>query len=132
MLSLTFVIGLGYLSLACQAKAQKFEYRKQEATMILLHIALQDGFVDDKVVIQVNGGEVFYKSGVRTRFQIGLADSLEMNVQGGTVNVEVILPLRHLSKSIVWEVSDPTYLGVSITTEGEIDFRISNERFRYM
>jgi hypothetical protein len=35
--------------------------------MSLLHIALQEGFNDDTVVIRVNGSEVFHKAGVKTR-----------------------------------------------------------------
>jgi len=60
--------------------------------MKLLHIAFQEGFADDTVVIRVNGKEVFRKASVKTRTQIGYAGSFEVNVQEGSVNVEVTLP----------------------------------------
>lgn len=131
---LLLVMSLSHSLLVCQSTPEdlRYESTEQEVTMSLLHIALQDGFADDEVIVKVNGEEVFNKSRVRTRFQIGLADSFEINVKEGAVNVEVKLPLKNLSKSITLKVSGSTYLGVSITTEGEINFHISNERFRYM
>ena len=42
-----------------------------------LHIALQEGFAGDPVSISVDGREIYRKDGVRTRTQIGLADSIE-------------------------------------------------------
>ena len=64
--------------------------------MPLLHIAFQEGFTDDTVVVRVNGEEVFHKGSVKTRLQIGYADSFEMTVEEGSVNVEVLLPLKNL------------------------------------
>ncbi len=46
--------------------------------MVLLHIAFQEGFTDDTVVVRVNGREVFRKGSVKTRLQIGYADSFEV------------------------------------------------------
>jgi hypothetical protein len=100
--------------------------------MALLHIALQDGFMDDTVVISVNGKEVFRMAGVKTRFQIGYADSFELKGQEGSVNVEIALPLRRLSESILLQVSTPVYLGVSVTPEGGLSYRISHEPFGYL
>ena len=46
------------------------------------------------------------------------------------VNVEVTVPSRHLSDTIVLEVSTTVYLGVSILDD-RIDYRISDEMFLY-
>ena len=100
--------------------------------MLLLHIALQDGFLNDEVIIQVNDEEAFHQSQVKTRFQIGLAASFETNVLEGLVNVKVTLPEKKLAQSTVIEIFAPTYLGVSITADGKIVFHVSNERFRYL
>jgi hypothetical protein len=100
--------------------------------MPLLHIALQDGFLNDEVIIQVNGEEGFHQSQVKTRFQIGLATSFETNVLKGSIEVNAILPQKNLARSTVLEISAPTYLAISITAEGNISFHVSNDRFRYL
>lgn len=102
-----------------------------EATMALLHIALQEGFADDTVVIRIDGEKVFRKGNVKTRHQIGYADSFETIVEEGSVNIEVSLPLKNLSEAIVLQVSSATYVRVSIL-EDRIDYRISDRRFRYL
>ena len=100
--------------------------------MALLHIALQEGFVDDIVAIRVDGREVFHETNVRTRLQIGYATSIDLNVEECTVNVEVSVPSRNLSESVVLMVSGPIYVGVSITPEDTIDYRLSQEPFGYL
>lgn len=100
--------------------------------MALIHIALQEGFADDTVAIQANGKEIFRQSNVRTRLQTGYANSVEVNVPEGSVNVQVLLPSKHLSKSIDLQVPDRVYIGVSVTRNGEINYRISPEPFGYL
>lgn len=106
-------------------------YLYKETAMALLIVNLQDGFEDDVVVVKVNDQEVFHKEGVKTKLLIGYADSFEVKVADGSVNVEVILPLRNLSETIVLEVSTVAYLGLSMH-EGRIDYLISNEPFGYL
>ena len=102
--------------------------------MPLLHIEFQEGFMDDTVVVQVNDKEVCRKSNMRTRLQIGYADSCEVDVRENTVNVEVALPLRNLSKAIpiVFDDAPSVYLGLSVTPEGRISERVSREPFGYL
>ncbi len=100
--------------------------------MTSLHIALHDGFKDDTVAIRVNGEKVFEKSGVTTKMQISYADSFEVDVPEGNVNVDVNLPLKHLSSSTSLQVEAPVYLGIDLTLENTIDYRISQEPFRYL
>jgi hypothetical protein len=104
------------------------------ATMPLLHIAFQEGFMDDIVVVRVNDKEVYRKPNVRTELQIGFADSCEVDVRENMVKVEVVLPLRSLTKSIpvVFDSSAPVYLGLSITPEASISERVSREPFGYL
>ncbi|MCA1991950.1 MAG: hypothetical protein LDL41_07875 [Coleofasciculus sp. S288] len=104
----------------------------KEVAMALLTVDLQDGFAGDFVVIRVNEREVFRREGVKTRFQTGYADSFEVNVQEGSATVEVALPKKNVSKSITVQVSNPIYLGVSITPEGKISYRVSQEPFGYL
>lgn len=98
--------------------------------MTALRIALQDGFEGDPVVVKVNGKEVFKQENVKTKRQIGKAASFEVEVEEGSANVEVSLPLKNLSETIAFKVSGEVYLGVSIA-EGKIEHRASSEPFRY-
>lgn len=99
--------------------------------MTPLVVALQDGFASDLVVVRVNGQEVFRKEGVETKLLLGYADSFETQVPKGSVNVEVILPLRNLSETIVLEATKAVYVGISILGS-RIGHRISHEPFGYL
>ena len=94
--------------------------------MALLHIALQEGFRGDDVVVRVQGEEVFRKEDVTTRSQIGYADSFEVEAEGEEVKVEVLLPLKKLSETVMLQVPPTEYLGLSIN-EGKIDYRTKRE-----
>ena len=99
--------------------------------MALLHIAMQEGFEDENVVIRVAGKEAFRKDSVRTKLQIGFADSFEMNVEEGPVSIEIDLPSKSLSRVIELQVQNAVYLGVSMIA-GKIEYKISHEPFGYL
>ncbi|MBD2100550.1 hypothetical protein [Leptolyngbya sp. FACHB-261] len=105
--------------------------RLQEAEMSLLRLDLQDGFQQDTVVIQVNGKEVFRRSQVETRLQLGYADSVEVNVPEGLTKIEIAVPSRKLSDSLKLQIAAPTHLGISLTSKGKIDYRTTSEPFTY-
>ncbi|MCG8603684.1 hypothetical protein MJD09_01610 [bacterium] len=98
--------------------------------MASLGIDFQDGFSDDTVVVRVDGQVIFQKKGVNTDYSLGRADSVEIRVKEGTVNVDVHVPSRNLSDTAALEVSTKVYLGVSINDD-KISFRISDEMFLY-
>ena len=98
--------------------------------MVPVRIALQDGFEGDTVVVKVNGKEVFKQENVKTKSQIGKAASFEVDVEQGPVNFQVCLPLKNLSETIVFKVSDKVFLGVSIE-ENKIEHIVSSEPFHY-
>ncbi len=100
--------------------------------MAALHIALEEGFFDDTVSIRVNGHEVYGKSDVSTRMQLGLADSVETDVRTGPARGEVDLPSRGVSETIALTVSDGLHLGVSVTDDGRIVYRESTSAFGYV
>jgi hypothetical protein len=99
---------------------------------MLLHIALQDGFFRDSVRIVVSGREVFSKSQVTTRQQTGYADSVEVDSKELEVSVDISLPERDIAKRIAVTVTRPTYVGVSLTSEDEISWKISADPFGYL
>ncbi len=133
LLILTMFLSLGYPPLINQLPSSTaLESRNSQTTMTVLHIALQDGFINDEAIIYVNDEEVFHQSGINTRFQIGFATSFEVDVTQGAVEVTVNIPSRNQTKSTILDVSNPTYLGISVTADAEIEFRISTEPFGYL
>ena len=119
------------LPVGCYSREKRSVDVEREVTMALLHIAFQEGFTGDTVIVRVNGEEVFHKENVKTRLQIGYADSFEMTIEEGPVNIEVLLPLKNLSETIMLQLSTALYVGVSIQ-DGRIDYRISHEPFGYL
>lgn len=100
--------------------------------MALLHIDLQEGFARDEVAVRINGNEVLHKSGVTTRNQIGLADSVEADLAPGTAQLEIALPLKGQLRTLPVQIaSAPVYVGVSITPDGTINAARSETAFRY-
>jgi len=96
-----------------------------------LHIALQEGFDGDVVVVRVNGKEALRKKDVTTRMQIGLADSVDTVWDGESARVEVEVPTRNISGTIEEPLQGESYLGISIL-KGAIDGRVSTEPFGYV
>lgn len=97
----------------------------------LLHIALQEGFEADAVVIHLDGEEIYRGEAVTTRTQIGLADRFERTVEEGEMKVEVSLPKRSLDRATTITVAGPTYVGVSVE-HGALVLRTRREPFGYV
>ena len=100
--------------------------------MPTLHVAFQEGFVNDEVVARVNGAEVFRKSGITTKLQIGYADSFEMEVPSGKTRLEVNVITKNSTASAVLQVSDRTYVGVSLDKSGQPTYQVSAQPFGYL
>ena len=98
--------------------------------MVTLSIDFQEGFVDDTIVLQVNGEEVFHKEHISTKLVIGLADSFETEVETGSVNIEINIQTKNVTKNLLLEVSADTNIGISIMN-GEIEYIVSDKPFRY-
>jgi hypothetical protein len=95
-----------------------------------LHIALQDGFTGEPVAISVDGREIYRKDHVRTRTQIGHADTIETTHDDGPARIEI--RARGTSETITPTIAGDLYLGVSIAGDGRIAHRASPQPFRYM
>jgi hypothetical protein len=95
-----------------------------------LHIALEEGFFDEEVVVRVGGREAFRSEAVRTRLQIGLAASFSVDVEVSSVSVEIELPKRGVHHSETVAVDGPTWLGISLD-DGDVVVRRSREPFGY-
>ncbi|MGH6902911.1 MAG: hypothetical protein ACREIR_09255 [Geminicoccaceae bacterium] len=100
--------------------------------MAQITVDLQDGFKDDTVAISAGGREVMREEGVTTRFQIGMARSLQVAVPEGEVTLEVEVPTKNARATIPIDTSKPVFVGASLTTEGELEIRVQERLFGYM
>jgi hypothetical protein len=103
-----------------------------EGRMAEITVDLQDGFMDDTVAISAGGREVMRAEGVTTRFQIGMARSLQVAVPEGEVTLEVEVATKNTSAIVAIDTSKPVFVGVSLTTEGELEIRVQERLFGYM
>ena len=100
--------------------------------MATLHVHLQDGFTDDHVRVDVDGGTACDRTHVRTRPQLGLAEALELDVPAGAVTVRVQVAGRGVDRSIVVDAAETPYLGLSLSPAGELTHRVSDTTFGYV
>jgi len=96
-----------------------------------LHIALQEGFLSDRVVVRVNGAEIANRPEVSTRNQIGLAEAVEVEVPDGELQLEVEVPSRGLREATHVAVEGKTYVGASVE-HGQLRLTAQREAFRYL
>ncbi len=99
--------------------------------MTLLHIAFQKGFVQDSIILRVNGTTVLEQLHVQSRWQTGFACEVDLPVAQGAIALLVVIPTRTESKTIHLEITEKTYLGISLTSSGSITYMVSARPFEY-
>ena len=65
-----------------------------------IHVALQDGFDGDDVVLRVAGSEAYRGENVTTRTQISLAADMQLEVPDHPFTLEVDVPTRGVRDSV--------------------------------
>jgi hypothetical protein len=100
--------------------------------MPLLHVALQEGFANDRVSVWLNGAQVAQRTNVTTRNQIGFADAVDLEVPSGQQHVEVRLETRPNAESASIRVEGDAYVGVNVDRDGRVVVEQSDQPFRYM
>jgi len=97
----------------------------------MLHVALQEGFDNDNVVIRLNDEPIYESAGVTTDLRIGRADAVDVPLTDGRLRLIVSLPDRHMSAAVVVQGTDAVYVGVSV--EGDtVEFTVSDQPFGYL
>jgi hypothetical protein len=99
--------------------------------MGILHLAFQEGFEGDTVIVRIDGKEVYRKEHVTTRYQINYADSFKLHVDEESVNVEILIPAKELSKKFSIKTANTVYVKVLIQM-GEIKYSASDKPLRYL
>jgi hypothetical protein len=99
------------------------------AESVRLHVALQEGFDGDRVVVII-GDSRFEFASLSTRNQIGLADEVEVGAPPGGIEVRVALPDRSLDSGSEHVLRTETWLAVNLAS-GLVEFAWSEEPFFY-
>jgi hypothetical protein len=99
--------------------------------MPTLKVDLQEGFSGKQAVLRINGKEV-YSGTPRTRTQIGLAESHSFDLPPQPVTLQFQLPKSGASNSIVLDLAQDHYVGISLSATEEISFTESAEPFGYL
>lgn len=100
--------------------------------MVALQVALHDGFDDDEVAIRVDGDTRWHHDAVRTRTQISLAETVDLDVARGRHDVVVDVPSRGTSSRLEIDVDGPTWVAASLDPDGTVRMRLSEEPFGYV
>ncbi len=98
--------------------------------MFTLVIDFQDGFSDDTVVLRIDGREKDRKEQVTTSPLLGLAATIQTEVEKGPANIEISVPTRDIQETVPLDIAADTYLGVSYMP-GRLDIIVSKTPFGY-
>jgi hypothetical protein len=121
---------LAFTLMSCNTGEPASSTQTQEETaMETLQIDLQEGFANDQVIIKVNDQEIFRES-VTTNLMHGFAASMETQVPRGFTTIDVQVPTKGLSKTILVDMTRILHVGIAIR-DGIIEYRVSDEPFPY-
>lgn len=95
-----------------------------------IHVYLEGGFDDDRVVVSV-GGEEHERPTVRTQTQVGLADVVDLATPDGRSSVlRVALPDRDLAVDVTVDPAVTPHVRVDLA-DGELVVRPETELPRF-
>ena len=101
--------------------------------MHALHIALQEGFAHDAVVVSIDGEPVYRAENISTRRPPGLAAFFYVTIVKGSHAVEVRTRKRGLPRYLqTLDIDAETWLGVSMRRDGQLDVHVATKPFNYM
>ena len=95
-------------------------------------IDLQEGFEDDEVEIFDNEKRVLKAENVKTRKQIGLASSNEVDLKGNKATLRVEVPSRNIDERREIQLSDDLHIAISISDGNKLTWKVQSSPFYYM
>jgi hypothetical protein len=102
-------------------------------SQVTVKLDLQDGFIDDEVVVKLDGREIQRVTNVSTRSQIGLARSMDLVLPPTAVQLSIELPQMDLRTGVNVPAKRPLWIGASLNdTRDRLDVTVSERRFGYM
>ena len=96
-----------------------------------VHIHLEEGFADDRVIVRIDGVPVAERTGVTTRTQLGLATIIEQPVAASRVTVSVEVPTRQAVGEVTLDPRETPYVAFSLDQAGHLSSRLSREILGY-
>ena len=81
---------------------------------MLIHVALEDGFDDDTVVLLLDGAEAYRGDGVTTRTQISRAADTQLEVPEAGAVLDVAVPTRGLGETVELRPPLPPVVALSL------------------
>jgi hypothetical protein len=100
--------------------------------MQTLHIELQEGFDDDRVLARLNGVQVLSLDHVTTRVQTGFAAAGSVDAAEGSTVLEVSLPASGQQASTEINLISAMWAGINVGPDKAIQFTISQTPFGYV
>ena len=97
-----------------------------------MHVHLQEGFEAERVIVSIDGTVLLDDPDVRTKPQIGLARATEADTTADAVTVRIDLEARHANGTVRVQPKATPFVGVSISSSGEVQFRTQAEPFGYL
>ncbi len=95
-----------------------------------LNIDLQDGFINDHVIICINAVEVFNQRSIKSNKMLGLAEQFHAPCQGPRALVSIKVTNRNLESEVEIELDHCVALGIAII-DGQLLIRVSDTPFAY-
>ena len=86
--------------------------------MRTISLALQEGFLNDRVVVSADGRQLAALDDLSTRVQIGLAQTLDLEVEEGEI-LTVHLPDKNLRAEVKVDASAPPFITASVRPDGK-------------
>lgn len=126
-----FLALLTACSASCTQRPERLPELPSNNTSRAVHMALQEGFREDTVIVRINGQEMRRKEGVSSDPRIGLAASFDLPLPEGPVKLEVELADRGLSNSVTVDFAGTAYVAIS-HVDGRIDFKVADSPFGYL
>ena len=93
--------------------------------MPTLHVALNDGFTDDAVVLRLNGHEVYSKAGLRTDLRITRAAAVDLPLDEGPA--ELTVEVRGHTAALTIDAARTPHITVDLSPDGHPVLRPSVE-----
>jgi len=95
-----------------------------------LNIDLQDGFINDHVIVCIDAVEVFNQDSITSNKMLGLARQFHSACQGRQALVSVKVTNRNIKREVEIALDHTTALGIAIV-DGELLIRESDMPFAY-
>ena len=94
-------------------------------------IDLQEGFFNDEVTIFEKDKKIYHAEKIKTRMQIGLAASFEVELSGEKTTLRIVIPNRQIDEKKEIELAENLHVAISLTEDDKLEWKMSEAPFMY-